>query len=474
MSTFVAIALLSTLEIAAFSSASRGNEATRADLARAYVAFERALAARPPEGEARVRIQRAFDAATFEFFAGQGSAALASIAALTDELLPERSASQRALDALAFDVTPSSLARSGAVRVVARAAAPLGDVGEMHLQFSTPWSATQRRLAGLDATPFEHVIDVAPDRFPRGDTFEIRAAVGDAGGRLVARIRVGERTYDEERTSNRARLEALAVDGPPLEQAKAACIARNDLLRDVPSASSSAQFLADLPRLARDVATEIEALARGDDPYRRRAGDVWRTVQSGERSIAVRVFAPEEARKDAPLPLVVALHGAGGDENMFLEGYGAGCIAKLATERGFLVASPGIGLGAFGARDFDALVTALVYDYAVDRKRVFVVGHSMGAGAAFKLAEERATSLAGVVCIAGGPMAPNDGPIARTRVIAGEIDALVGLKRLQQGVDACRAKGAAIDLVVAKGAGHTLVVGEELPRAIEWLFAEAR
>lgn len=471
MISIVAVALTSALHAASFAPP---NEASRADLARAYVAFERALAARPPQGEARERIQRAFDAATFEFFAGQGTAALASIAALSDELLPTRSASQRALDALAFDVMPLSLARSGTVRVVARAAAPLGDVGALHLQISTPWGATQRRLAGLEAQPFEHLIDVSAERFPRGGTFEIRAAAGDAGGRLVARVRVGERTYDDEREANRARLEAIEVDGPPLEQAQAACFARNELLRDVPSSSSSAQFLADLPTLARDVAQEIDALARGDDPYRRRVGDLWRTVQAGERSIAVRVLAPEAARKDAPLPLVIALHGAGGDENMFLEGYGAGCIARLARERGFVVASPGIGLGSFGARDFDALVTALVYDYAIDRKRVFVIGHSMGAGAAFRLAEERASALAGVVCIAGGPMGSNDAPIARTLVVAGEIDALVGLKRLQQGVDACRAKGAAIELHVAKGAGHTLVVGEELPRAIEWLFAEAR
>lgn len=41
-----------------------------------------------------------------------------------------------------------------------------------------------------------------------------------------------------------------------------------------------------------------------------------------------------------PRPLLVVLHGAGGDENMFPEAYGAGIIKRIAEKHGLLVASP--------------------------------------------------------------------------------------------------------------------------------------
>src|SRR5690606_39354128 len=44
-------------------------------------------------------------------------------------------------------------------------------------------------------------------------------------------------------------------------------------------------------------------------------------------------------RSPAP-PLVIAFHGAGGEESQWLEAYGSGALAKLARERGFLLVAP--------------------------------------------------------------------------------------------------------------------------------------
>ena len=40
--------------------------------------------------------------------------------------------------------------------------------------------------------------------------------------------------------------------------------------------------------------------------------------------VPFRVFAPPTSDDGAKRPLIIALHGAGGDENMFMDAYGAG------------------------------------------------------------------------------------------------------------------------------------------------------
>lgn len=73
--------------------------------------------------------------------------------------------------------------------------------------------------------------------------------------------------------------------------------------------------------------------------------------------------------------LVIALHGAGGSENMFMEGYGAGLALRLAKERGWSFLSPRSGPRA--AQDaLDYFVTYM----GIAPRRLFVMGHSMGGG----------------------------------------------------------------------------------------------
>ena len=54
----------------------------------------------------------------------------------------------------------------------------------------------------------------------------------------------------------------------------------------------------------------------------------------------VRVQVPRDMKKGQSVPLVLALHGAGGSENMFFDGYGDGKVARLCAERGWLLAAP--------------------------------------------------------------------------------------------------------------------------------------
>jgi predicted peptidase len=115
----------------------------------------------------------------------------------------------------------------------------------------------------------------------------------------------------------------------------------------------------------------------------------------------VRLLAPEAVRQGQPLPLVLALHGAGGSENIFFDAYGQGRILRACRRRGWLLAAPRGSL-------FDVtpplpdLVDAIDRLYPVDRRRIFVVGHSLGAIQAVNAARQSPQAFAAVAALGGG------------------------------------------------------------------------
>lgn len=133
-----------------------------------------------------------------------------------------------------------------------------------------------------------------------------------------------------------------------------------------------------------------------------------------------RVYVPTTWTPDASLPIILMLHGAGADENSYME-QADRLLPRLAEQHGYIVVSP-LGfspLGAygnplrlpavFGESDVAAaqraavvpsrrrelalseleVITALeivTEEYGADRSRTFLVGHSMGSGGAWHLA----------------------------------------------------------------------------------------
>jgi predicted esterase len=245
------------------------------------------------------------------------------------------------------------------------------------------------------------------------------------------------------------------------------------LLNDRPSEENSAQFLADLNALASDVASEIRTLEAGKNPYSNRQGDYWRVLEIGRREIPLRLYVPKLATPRDPVPLLVVLHGMGGDENMFFEAYGAGIVKRLADEKGLIVVSPLTYTFGGDIKTLHALIDALGNDYSIDRDRVYVLGHSMGAGAAAGLARGHSDTVAAACCIAGGRFqaAPDSAPIL---VVSPELDGVVPPKRLQDSARKAISEGIPGELKIMPGYGHTLAVGAILPEAIDWLLQYRR
>jgi predicted esterase len=211
----------------------------------------------------------------------------------------------------------------------------------------------------------------------------------------------------------------------------------------------------------------------------------------GTPSIPWRLVAPDGWEgSSTPLPVVVALHGAGGNEHMFVEAYGAGRLAALAREEGFVVISPLTPAFAQRADALEALLEAAGALGPIQREAVFLLGHSMGAGAAWSATLRDPSRVAAVACVAGAcgqrpatPAGPEGGlpgsgeagsnalPWPPLLVVAGGLDPLAPPARLQPVAEAAFQAGLPVTFRVLEEEGHTLVVGAVLEEVVAWLLS---
>lgn len=174
--------------------------------------------------------------------------------------------------------------------------------------------------------------------------------------------------------------------------------------------------------LAAGLAVLVFSLGAGAAERFDRPGD-YRAVlsfQGGERAYLVHV--PPAAKPGAALPLVLALHGGGGDMEHISRDELYGLISK-ADQAGFVLAFPNgysrLRFGKFAtwnagrccgaARDRNSddvgflrqVIETVAAQAPVDRKRVFAIGMSNGAMMAYRLACEAPEMLRGIMAVAG-------------------------------------------------------------------------
>ncbi|MBS0197259.1 MAG: dienelactone hydrolase family protein [Planctomycetes bacterium] len=445
--------------------AARAQEAiTRDVLAWWYLEADRAWsAARTPE---KVKdANSAFDRATLAFFRLGFADAIGELRGLRRSLTGAK-AGEGFDPVLLMSVEPR-VVREGAVKVRARSLVVRGDGQAESAKVLVRWSGGANWEKELElnarvgeAWAGETTIELAGARPGRWEIELVNHGEAQAHERVYG----VEASLDQVRERYAKRLEALKGK-EPLAESVAVCEQRNKLLTDAPSRNTSAQFMAEYDTLARRLEAELAALEAGKDPYPLE-GVWWCAIPTKTGSVPCWVSGPVGTGEK--VPLIIALHGAGGDENMFVSGYGQGAVMGRAA-RGCVVASPATMTLMSSDANFDALVERLCAWYPVDRSRVYVIGHSMGAGAASRLAARRSGTVAGVVCFSGGGM-PKAGPMSPMLVIAGETDPLAPAARLRPGVEKAAADGMPVEFREKAGYGHTFVVGDYLEEAVAWLW----
>jgi predicted esterase len=246
----------------------------------------------------------------------------------------------------------------------------------------------------------------------------------------------------DKRDARIAALEAATADDATIEGATLQSLRKT--LRGMTKARSEETMLpgARLLREAEELAAASATDAKAPCYTKARAGQSWLRVPTARGDVALRIATPAAAAQQQTTTLVVALHGAGGSENLFFDGYGDGAIARLCEARGWILCAP--RSSGFTGVDVPALLDALQGRYAIDRSRVLLIGHSMGAMQAVAQASASPTSFRAVAALGGGGGPRKSDPLTKVPffVAAGERDfGRAGASRLAEqlrgfGVDA--------------------------------------
>jgi predicted peptidase len=178
------------------------------------------------------------------------------------------------------------------------------------------------------------------------------------------------------------------------------------------------------------------------------------------------LYLPDGYDESNRYPLILFLHGAGerGDDLDLLKLQGI--PRRLAEGRGlpFIVVSPQCPLNESWVPFRDgliALVDEIVVNYAVDKKRVYPTGLSMGGFGTFEVARRHPTRFAAVAPICGGlHILVDPGMTAQVLkglpiwVFHGAKDDTVPVESSQVVVDALKAAGSSVKFTVYPNADH--------------------
>ena len=206
----------------------------------------------------------------------------------------------------------------------------------------------------------------------------------------------------------------------------------------------------------------VDALNAGKDPLAGQHGDSRRAYRSAvdQTLQPYRLFIPDAYDGTKSAPLVVALHGMGGDENGMFDGYGKE-LTKDANKYGFIVVGPKGREPASmyrGTAEKDVLdvMAEVERDYKIDRSRVYLMGHSMGGYGTWSIAIDHPELFAALGPISGGGSPESMVKIREIPqyVTHGDDDRTVNVNSSRTMVEAGKKVGAPITYVEVPGGSH--------------------
>jgi predicted esterase len=232
--------------------------------------------------------------------------------------------------------------------------------------------------------------------------------------------------------------------------------------------------------------TALDNIEKGADPLRERRGDIqWAYRSAVDGSVQpFRFYIPTKYDANKKWPMIVALHGMGGDENSFFAGYDNGEIRRFAEERGYIVVCPK-GRGPYSMymssseRDVIDVINEMKRDFSIDADRVYLMGHSMGGYGAWSIAVNNPELFAAIAPISGGGT-PFSKPKLKAIthvpwiVVHGDKDPTVPVEESRKMVTAGKELGIDIKYIEVPGGGHGDVVVPAFKDIFDWFDAHKR
>lgn len=185
----------------------------------------------------------------------------------------------------------------------------------------------------------------------------------------------------------------------------------------------------------------------------------WPLARQGKS--VFRASFPDQPDPDETL--VIALHGAGGSENLFYEGYGLGMAVRESLKRGWAFASPRSSPSA--PSDVLAWMKS-VRNWTP--KRVIVMGHSMGGALALQTGSLTPKPSAVVLFAPAGRSVPSALQGVPLCLAVGRQEIMM-LGASAEAIKAQMKDAKDFKHLLVDPCEHLMIVGEALPEAFKWL-----
>ena len=226
----------------------------------------------------------------------------------------------------------------------------------------------------------------------------------------------------------------------------------------------------------------VDAVDRGRDPFGGKRGDFRKAYRSAVDNTLqpYRIFIPASYDGSKATPLVVALHGMGGDENSMFDGYKE-TLKREAERLGFIVACPkGRDTASMyrGSAEQDVMdvMKEVERDYRIDLKRVYLMGHSMGGYGTWSVAIDHPDLFAALGPISGGGDVNGMVKIKNIPeyVVHGDDDRTVNVNQSRRMVEAGKKAGANITYVEVPGGSHISVAEPAFAGMLDFFAKQQR
>lgn len=226
----------------------------------------------------------------------------------------------------------------------------------------------------------------------------------------------------------------------------------------------------------------------------------YRLAETGEE-MKYTVFVSSKVRPGVPAPLVVALHGLGGDSNFIVRDK----LVDQAEQGGYVVVgpmgynvsgwygSPVIAMGGqtppanlaeLSEKDVLNVLEIARKEFTIDPNRTYLMGHSMGGAGTLFLGQKHAGQWAAVAAIAPAAfrMQPTQrdilAPMQRAHVpvmiTQGDQDNVVPPTGVRTWAAAMKEMGMAHEYIEMPGRDHGTIIGDSMPDIFRFFAAHKR
>ncbi len=226
----------------------------------------------------------------------------------------------------------------------------------------------------------------------------------------------------------------------------------------------------------------------------------YRFTDTGE-DLPYVLYVSSKVSADKPSPLIIALHGLGGDGNFLVRNR----LVDLAEEGGYIVAGPlgynvsgwyGSPVIVFGNQPVDPpnltelsekdvmnVLAMMRKEFKVDPARTYLLGHSMGGAGALFLGQKHTTDWAAVAAIAPAAflMQPKRGEIlgamhdagVPVMIVQGGADTVVPPENTRAWAETLKELQAGEYIELPEG-DHGTVIGDGMPDIFRFFAAHPK